>query len=175
MKMIDTQGRLVLASEARTGYGTSTAITCTLASLAQGSARQSAYIDNTSNKFLDAIIYLKIKLQNTTPGSDKAIYVWFYGGSEDGALWGYTDNATGSDAALTMRSPSNLRGPFVIVTPDTGGLEYKAVIGSVAAFFGGVLPKRWGIVVENKTNVTFSATTNPEDHVKTYTGVYSAS
>lgn len=119
----------------KTEFGTSTAITITLASLATATARECTVIDNTSNKFLDAMVYLAIKLQTGTPASDRAIYVWFYG-SEDGT--NYTDNATGSDAAVTMRSPSNLRGPFVIATPDSGALTYKAVIGSVAAFFGGV-------------------------------------
>lgn len=148
-------------------FAASTSITVTLASLATGSARECAVIDNSTNKYSDAMVYLALKLQTGTPASDKSIYVWFYG-SEDGT--NYTDNASGSDAALTMRSPTNLRGPFVISIPDSGGLTYKAVIGSVAAFFGGVLPRKWGLVVQNQTNVTFSATEG--DHAKSYTGIY---
>jgi hypothetical protein len=151
-------------------FGTSTAITCTLASLAAAAAREGTAVDNTSNLYLDAMLYLALKLQAGTPASDKAIYIWFYG-SEDGT--NYTDNATGSDAALTMRSPSNLRGPFVISTPDAGGLTYKGVIGSVAAFFGGTLPRKWGFVVQNQTNIAFDATEG--NHTKTYTGVYATS
>lgn len=148
-------------------FATSTSITVTLASLTSGSARECTAIDNSSNKYTDAMVYLALKLQTGTPSNDKAIYVWFYG-SEDGT--NYTDNASGSDAAVTMRSPTNLRGPFLISTPDSGGLTYKAVIGSVAAFFGGVLPRKWGFVVQNSTNVTFSATEG--DHAKSYTGIY---
>lgn len=149
-------------------FGSSTAITATgLASLAEAGAFELAAVDNSTNKFLDAMLNLAFKLQAGSPASDKAIYVWFYG-SEDGT--NFTDNATGSAASVTMRSPTNLRGPFVINTPDSGGLTYKAVVGSVAAFFGGILPRKWGIVVQNKTNITFSATGS--DHVVTYTGVF---
>ena len=95
-------------ADLKTGFGGSVAVTCTLASLATGAARECTAIDNTVNKYMDALVYLAIKLQTGTPASDKAIYVWFYA-SEDGTNYG--DNATGSDAALTMRSPTNLRGP----------------------------------------------------------------
>jgi hypothetical protein len=154
-------------SDTKLSFGTSTAITCTLASLADAGARECTVVDNSTNKYLDAMLTVAIKLQTGTPSSDKAVYVWFYG-SEDGT--NYTDNATGSDAAVTMRSPSNLRGPFVISCPDSGGLTYKGVIASVASFFGGVLPRKWGFVVQNKTGITLSATEG--DHTKTYTGVY---
>jgi len=153
-------------AERKLKFASSAAVTITLASLAQAAARECTAIDNSNNLYLDAVLYLAIPLQAGTPGSDKAIYVWFYG-SEDGT--NYTDNATGSDAAVTLRSPTNLRGPFVIATPDSGALTYKAVIGSVAAFFGGVLPRKWGFVVQNMTNLTFNATEG--SLIKTYTGI----
>lgn len=147
-------------------YSSSTGITITLASLANNAARQSAFVDNSSNRFLDAMVRLDLRLQIGTPSNDQLINVWFYG-SEDGT--NYTDNATGSNAALTMRNPTNLRGPFIISTPNAGGLVYRAVIGSVASYFGGVLPRRWGIVVENRTGIAFDATEG--NHAKSYTGI----
>lgn len=149
-------------------YDTSTAITITLASLASSAtaSRESTSIVNTTNLYIDAMVYLAIPLQTGTPANDKAIYVYFYE-SEDGT--NYTDNATGTDAALTLRSPTNLRGPFVISTPDSGALTYKAVIGSVASFFGGVMPRKWGIVVNNFTGLTLNATEG--NLIKTYTGI----
>jgi hypothetical protein len=147
-------------------FATSAAATITLASLANASARECAVIDNGTNKYIDAMLTLAIKLATGTPAGDKAIYVYFYG-SEDGSIYG--DNATGSDAALTMRSPSNLRGPFVISTPDLGALTYKTVIPSVASFFGGVLPRKWGFVVENRSGLALDAT--EANHTKSYSGV----
>ncbi len=144
-------------------YASSASITCTLDSLANGSARECTAVDNGTNKYVDAELYLAIPLAAGTPGSDKAINVYFYA-SEDGT--NYTDNATGSDAAVTLRSPSNLLGPFVIATPDSGALTYKAVVASVARFFGGVLPRKWGFVVENRTGLAFGT-----GCVKSYTGL----
>lgn len=155
-------------SNVKREFGTaSQAITITAASLATGSARESTAIDNTSNKFLDAMVYLALKLQAGSPASNKRINVYFYA-SEDGT--NYSDNATGSDAALTMRNPTNLFGPFVINTPDSGALTYKAVIPSVASYFGGVLPPKWGIVVQNQTNIALDSTEG--NHTKEYRGLY---
>lgn len=144
--------------------GSTTGITITIASLANGSARESTAIDNTSNLFLDALLYLAIQLAAGAPASDKRINVYVYG-SADGT--NYTDNATGSDAAITPRSPSNLILLGSIETPDSGGLTYKGVLGSVAAAFAGVLPPKWGIVIENKTGLAFAAS----GHTTQYRGL----
>src|SRR5438552_184937 len=145
-------------------YGTSTAITCTLASLAQAAARESTAVDNTSNLFLDVLVYVAVTLQSGSPASDKQIVIYAYG-SEDGT--NYTDNATGTDAAVTLRIPANFRVIGVIATPDSGSLLYKSHPMSIAAAFGGVMPRKWGIVVENRTNITFNATENT--HTKSCT------
>lgn len=154
----------------KTVYDTTTSITITVASLATAGARECTAIDNTTNLFLDAEVYLALKLQAGTPASDKTINVYAYG-SMDGT--NYTDNATGSDAGVTLRSPTNLRLLASIATPDAGALTYKYVIGSVAAAFGGVLPPKWGIVVENRTNITFDATGG--NHTTQYRGIYASS
>ena len=148
-------------------FGSSTAITITLASLTATPARGSLAIDNATNKFLDAIVFLAIELQTGTPASDQAINVYVYG-SEDGT--NFTDNSLGTDANITLRSPTNLKLVEIINTPDSGGVTYKSHPISIAKAFGGVMPREWGIVVENKTNITFSATEG--DHTKTYTGIF---
>lgn len=145
-------------------FATSTGITCSLASLADNTARESTAIDNSTNLYEDALVYLAVKLQAGTPTGEKAIFVYVYG-SEDGT--NYTDNATGSNASITMRSPTNLIPIGVIATPDSGALTYKGVF-SVAKAFDGILPRKWGIVVENQTGVAFSAIEG--DHAKTYSG-----
>lgn len=150
-------------------FGGDSSITCTLASLASSTTagRESTAIDNSSNLYVEALVRLHCKLQAGSPGADKTIYVFAYG-SEDGT--NYTDNATGSDAALTLRSPSNLRLVGTIATPDSGGLTYKSHPISLAAAFNGVMPSKWGIVILNTSNVTLSATEG--DHAKAYNGMY---
>ena len=154
-------------ADVKQAFGSSTGQTQTLASLAQAAAREGTSVDNATNLFLDVFDYHACALQTGTPASDKAIYIYVYG-SEDGT--NYTDNATGTDAAVTLRSPTNLKLINVIATPDAGALTYKSHPASVAAAFGGVMPRKWGSVVENKTNLTLSATEG--SHTKTYSGVF---
>jgi hypothetical protein len=145
--------------------GASTAITITVASLGAASARESLVVDNSALLYLDAMITFKLK---TVAGlaADKAIYIWLYA-SEDGTLYDY--NATGADAAITLLSPHNFKGPFVINTP-TDSLTYIAVLASVASFFGGVMPKKWGVIVENQTGQALTAVAG--DHSVKYSGIY---
>lgn len=145
-------------------YGTSTSLTITLTSLTAGSARESTAVDNTSNLYLDALLGGQFTLAAGTPASDKSINVYVYG-SEDGTIYG--DNATGSDANLTMRSPTNLRLVASVATPTSGGLTYNLSPSGVAKAFDNVLPRKWGVVVENLTNLAFAATTC----AMSYTGV----
>lgn len=154
-------------ADLKQAFGSSTALTISLASKANGTARESAVVDNGTNLFLDVMVYVAVKLQTGTPTGDKCVYVYAYA-SEDGT--NYTDNATGSNADITLRVPTNLRPLGVIATPDAGGLTYKSGPMSLAAAFGGVIPRKWGIVVLNASGVTLSATEG--DHVKSYTGVY---
>lgn len=144
-------------------YASPTGISITLASLASGSARESLAITNATA--IDAMLDIAIKLQTGTPTGQKKINIFAYF-SIDGALR-FTDNATGLNAALTMRVPSNLVLIDIIETPDSGALTYRKPVASVAQGWGGVLPKAWGIVIENQTGVTFSATEG--DHVKEFT------
>lgn len=136
-------------------FATSSSITITLNSLTNGSARESTAVDNTTNLYLDVFLGGSFKLAAGTPASDKCINVYVYG-SEDGSSYG--DNATGTDAALTMRSPTNLRLVGVVTTPDAGGLTYQLQTTGVAKAFDHMLPRKWGVVVENRTGLAFDST-----------------
>jgi hypothetical protein len=147
-------------------FAGSTTVTISVAALLTATARESNAVDNTTNKYLDALVYVALKLQTGTPSSDKATFVYAYG-SEDGT--NYTDNATGSDAAITLRDPTNLRHIGTISMPDVGALTYKSHPMSIAAAFGGIMPRKWGIVIQNRSGVSYS--TVEGDHTKTYTGI----
>lgn len=156
-----------MPSNLKQAYGTQgQTITCTLASLATGSAREATAVDNTSNLFLDALVAVTVKLQAGTPGSDKAVYV-YAAGTVDGSTW--PDALTGSDAGVTLNSPTQLRLLGIIAAP-TASATFKGGPWSVAAVFGGILPEKWSIVVLNKTNIALSATEG--DHAKLYQGGY---
>lgn len=151
-------------STRKIAYAASVGITCTLDSLANAGARECTAVDNGTNLYLDAILDINIPLAAGTPTANTAaINIYFYS-SEDGT--NFLDNATGADAAVTLRSPTNLKGPAVFPTPDSGGLTYKCLIESVARMFGGLLPRKWGFVVQNSTGLAFST-----GCTKTYTGI----
>ena len=149
-------------------FGTSTALTITLNSLAASTTagRESTAVDNSSNKYIDALVTVICQLATGTPASELGIYVYAYG-SEDGT--NYQDNATGSDAALTFRSPTNMVLLGRIETPAavTGGATFKGVF-AVAQAFGGILPRKWGIVVKNSSNLALHTSGNSAS----YTGIY---
>lgn len=150
-------------------YGTSTAITCTLASLASSATagRGSLVVDNTTNLFVDALVTVAVKTSASALANDKVVYIYVYG-SEDGTNYvGSSAEAEGTDAALTFDSPTNLKGPVALSCPAIS-TTYKTVF-SIAQFFGGAMPRKWGIVVLNYTGQALDST--EANHQKTYTGV----
>lgn len=150
-------------------YGTSTALTITLASLAHSdtAGRESTAVDNSTNRYIDALVQVKVKLQTGTPSADRKVYVYAYG-SEDGTQ--FTDNATGSDANITMTDPPNARLIGEVLCPNSGGLTYESQPMSVAQAFNWIMPRKWGVIIRNCTNVALSATGG--DHAVTYSGIY---
>jgi hypothetical protein len=138
------------------GYAATTNFALTLASLATGSARESTAISALvgGTGYDDYMLQLNLGISTPTSAADKAVYVWFYG-SADGT--NYTEPATGSNAAITIGTNHNLKGPFTVAI-NVGTLQYDICIGSVAQFFGGILPKKWGIVIENQANGSLSGT-----------------
>lgn len=146
-----------MATVTSISYANSTAVTITLASLASGqfTARESTAVDNSTNLYDDAIVYGAFKLGSGTTANDKAIYLYFYG-SENGT--NFTWNASGTDAALTLSTPTNFAGPAVVSINSNPGSAVSIVVGSVASYFGGVLPRKWGVIVNNYTNLSLDAT-----------------
>lgn len=161
-----------MATTFKSSYGTSNqAITCSLApggtGLVNNGARASTAIDNTTNLFLDALVQVQIKSGGSGTTTTGYVNVYAYGTADGGTT--YAEGATGSDASLTLTSPTNLRliGVLNVVANST---TYKSEPMSVAAAFGGVLPDHWGIVIENKTGGTLDTTEG--NHLKVYQGIY---
>lgn len=127
-------------------YGTSTAIPCTISGLATSTTagRQSDVVDNSSNLFDDALLTIVISTGASTPKNGAAAYVYLFG-SEDGTLFDSDDAQPGaSDAAYTVNAASNLR--FGVIAMPTASKTYTKTF-SVASFFGGLMPRKWGFVV----------------------------
>lgn len=125
--------------ETKIKYATSASITLTLPG--DGAARESTAIDNSTNLYDDALVHVKFSTGTVT--GNKMAYIWVYA-SEDGT--NYDSVATGSDAAITLRSPESLQLAYAIPVP-TSSVAYQVTF-STARLFGGVLPRKWGIIFQ---------------------------
>jgi hypothetical protein len=153
----------------KTKYGTSNqTLTITLASLANNAAREATKVDNGTALFLDALVAGKIKTGTAVATGYCNVYAY---GTADGGTT-LTGTATGTDAAITLGSPPNVRLIGVIQTVAST-TTYKFGPFSVARGFGGILPQQWGIIIENKSGGTISATGG--DHAAFYQGIHGQS
>lgn len=134
-------------AEIKQKFGTSAALTITLASLANGGGRCSTAIDNSSVNAVSSDIYVKIKTAGTM-ASPNTLSVYLVR-SEDGT--NYDDAFAGSDAAIT---PINATLIGIISAPTTG-TTYQAVLNTEVA---GNLPRKYAIAIVNNTGAALDST-----------------
>ena len=148
-------------------YGTTTALTITLASLATDASlvagRQSTVIDNGTDDAIDALVGGKITT-GTTPTASKQIEVWLFGSYDDAE---YSGGAGATDAAFTPDEKTLLRLLTIIPTVNTSDKAYRFGPFSVAQAFGGVMPEKWGVYVVHNTGVNLNATGSNQEVVYT--------
>jgi hypothetical protein len=151
-------------ADIKQAFGTATAFTKTNANLANSATAgwKSNVIDNTSNKYLDALVTLKLAAVNTAPANAKGVFLYAYS-QGDGSTYASTGDGTidGSEGTVTFPDYSSLP----IVLPVLGFVPYpvqnKVIISpafSVARCFGGILPPKWGIAMINHSGMTLSVT-----------------
>jgi hypothetical protein len=142
---------------ATVSYSSNTAITMDLANLGSSTTfvagRESSQIDNTTNKYIDCIVSGSVSV-GTNPTVNRVInvYVW---GADTSLATAAIDVLDGTDSAETLTNTgvlASLRyGAGVSVTAATSDVAYPVLPFSVAALFGGVMPKFWGLFVAHDT------------------------
>lgn len=142
--------------------GSAAAMTITLASLTNGSARQSTEIDNSSNLYLDALVNVKVTTGASSTSATGVTEIFVFGTVNSQR----TDNAGGSDAAITPKNAIRLG----VMETNANSTTYYGGPWSVAQAFGGVMPSAWGVIVKNSCGSTFSATGG--NHAVNYQEVY---
>lgn len=160
-----------MATVDKVAYATTATITSTFASLASSATagRGSATVDNTTNLYIDASLTIGVKTSSSTLANDKACYVYLWGMTGDASTpSGSSAEAVGTDIAVTIDSPTNLKLAGVINCPASSQ-TYRLTIGSVAAYFGGIMPQKWGFVLRNYTGQALDSTEG--NHLKTYSGI----
>lgn len=143
-------------------YGTPTAMTITLASLASDTnlliGRESTALDQKDT--LDAVdILIGGKITTGTgPTASRQIEVWVYGSYDDTE---FTGAATGSDAGLTVTAESKVQMALAAIIPTnaTSDTAYRWIgRKSLANLFGGVIPVQWGVFIVHNTGVNLNST-----------------
>jgi len=136
-------------------YTTATTITCSVASVASSSTwvagQESNEIDNTTNKYDDALVQGKITV-GTTPTASTLILVY---------VWGSDTSAGVRDGFLRL-------GAAIVVDATTSNRSYWFGPFSVADLFGQV-PRFWGLFVTHNTGANLNSTSG--NHSFTYTGI----
>jgi hypothetical protein len=162
------------SGDTRIAYGSSSAVTITLASLAAGSTllagRGSDAIDNSTNLYLDYLAGGKITT-GTTPTAG-TIEVWAYGLIDDTPT--YPDVFDGVGSAETVTSADIKRAALKLLasipTDTTSNRTYWFGPVSIAAAFGGSVPKKFGFFVTHSTVAALNATAG--NHAIFVTPVY---
>lgn len=141
-------------------YGASTNLTITLASLADGSARESTAVDNGTNLYVDVLVGGKMRANSTGVDSAGYVNVWAYGSADDGTT--YDDGATGTDSAHTINNNAKLLA-VLEMNANSEDVEFSVPLSRV---FNHV-PEDWGVIIENQSGAAFDSTAgNFEIHYK---------
>ena len=123
--------------------------------------RESTTVDNTSDRYDALWLSVTAKSAAGTPGADGVLYVYAYA-----TILNAAGNAEILPTPLTGTATAN----NATITPELDKLYYVGAVKMAAAAttytkifnlsaaFGGVIPRKWGIVIINYTNLALSAT-----------------
>lgn len=141
-------------------YTASAAIAITsAATLANGSAASSAAVTtNTTNNTVDAMVTVECGVGTVAAPNQILIYAY---GSEDGVDYAgnsaTSDDVNGTDKAITLNANGTNMRFLGSIRTLASGVTARSQPFSVAAAFGGVLPRKWGIVAHNQSGAALTA------------------
>jgi hypothetical protein len=156
-------------------YAASAAITIAPENVASSSTFvagvESAVVDNTSNKYVDAFL-AGTWTCGTTPTAGTQVLVYVFAIRDDAPV--YPDVMDGTSSAETLTS-AGVGAGFLklagVITVDaaTSNVAYAFGPVSVAQLFGGIMPPKWGVFITHNTVANSNSTSG--NHVWKYTGV----
>lgn len=154
-------------------YGSTTTITCAVASLATDAnllaGIESSIIDNTSDGF-DDIIVSGFVSTGTSPTASKQIEVWAV--AWDSNAWpDVFDGTTSAETITSSDIKTAICKPVAIMpTNNTSDRKYPFTGVSLKTAFGGALPSKCVLFVTHNTGVNLNSTAG--NHEFRYQGIY---
>lgn len=160
-------------------YASKATITCGVHSTPLASSatfvigRESTEIDNSTNKYDDALVEGKVTV-GTTPTANTEIQIWVYASFHTAMATNLVDVLDGVDSDETItsagvRGSAMQLGSRLDVDTATSNRTYWIAPFSVAELFGGVMPKFWGLFVTHNTGVALHSTAG--NHEFSFTGI----
>lgn len=156
-------------------YGTATALTNAIASLATSSDWTAGYesdvIDNTTNLYLDYELWGQVTV-GTSPTSGTQIRIYVVP-SFDGTNWpdvfdGTTSTETWTSAGI--RDATAFLARVIGVDATTSNRVYTWSVPSVAQLLGGIIPAKFSLFTTHNTVANLNSTSG--NHVTNYRGAY---
>ena len=140
-----------MANEIKDKFGTSSALTITLASLANLAGRQSTVVDNTSTRYQGIILFVNVKNNSgAAPNANSIVEVYLIRSDNDSTE--HRDDGAGtSDAALTPLNAQLIGALRNKASPAAGDV----LKGSFAVLSPG---PEWGIAIYNRTGQSLDST-----------------
>ncbi len=144
-------------------FGTSVAFTINSTSWTQATVITTDAIDVSAITTvpIDILVTVKITFPNSTIGAQSAVNI-FVSASEDGTVYDDNDQYSGTNNTQTaLRLPANYKGPVVMGATIN---VVTAITFSLRQVCGGILPRKFGLILQNQCNqtiVTKSASYTP--------------
>lgn len=148
----------VAAKQINTKNIASAGFTITLASLANGSARQSTLVDNSSTDYPAALVLMKISSGASGPTAGTVYEIYLIRG--DGTI--RDDNAGATDAAITIEN-APLLGTMVLT--NSTNKNFYGIFDTAPL---GPLGPEWGIAVKNSSGQSLHGTEGNHDYNYVY-------
>lgn len=131
---------------------------------------ESDVIDNTSNKYVDALVG-GVWRAGTTPTINTQVLIYVLSVMNDTPTYPDVFDGTGSAETLTTVGVGRgfLRlGAILDVDTTSSNIDYFCTF-SVAQLFGGIMPLKWSLFIAHNTGVNSNSTAG--QHVWKYTGI----
>ena len=175
LALVDAVAAFLPNSDVKEAFAASSTLTASIASLATSSTKlagwESAAFDNTTNKYLDALLAGLITV-GTTPTTNTGIDVCLVGMRDDSTWPDVFDGTDSAETVTNQEIKDQICKPFqtISVVSTSSNIGYWYGPGGVASRFGGVLPRQFDLFIAHNTGVNLNATAG--NHVQSVTPTY---
>ena len=124
-------------------------------------AQSDAITTSTTTNVADTLVQIALAVGASSPNQNTNIYIYAFGSIDGTYLPGAaasTEVISNTASVVTLSANSTNIKLLGAIYCHTASTTFTSEPMSIAAAFGGIVPKKWGIIVQNQTGVALSAT-----------------